>query len=90
MPTAALSPIAIYGTTNGARISPFRTFYADNETDLTGMGVTKEVYSGLVNLLYQATPQLRFGMEYQHSRREIEAGDSGNMDRLQFSTIYAF
>ncbi len=54
------------------------------------MGVTKEVYSGLVNLLYQATPQLRFGMEYQHSRCEIEAGASGNMDRLQFSTIYAF
>jgi len=68
----------------------FSTFYADNETDLTGTGVTKEVYSGLVNLLYQATPQLRFGMEYQHSRREIEAGASGNMDRLQFSTIYAF
>jgi hypothetical protein len=65
-------------------------FSADNDVDLTGQGVTKEVYSGLANLIYQINPKLRMGMEYTYSRRETEAGLSGNMNRLQFSTIYAF
>ncbi len=65
-------------------------FSADNDTDLTGMNVTKSAESAHVNLIYQANPHLRFGLEYQHARREIESGDSGNMNRLQFATIYAF
>jgi len=65
-------------------------FSADNDVDLTGSGVTKEVYSGLANLIYQVNPRLRMGMEYTYSRRETEAGLSGNMNRVQFSTIYAF
>jgi len=65
-------------------------FSADNDINLTGLGVTQEVYSGLANVIYQVNPKLRIGMEYTHSRRETEAGLSGTMDRLQFSTIYAF
>ncbi len=65
-------------------------FRADNETDLTGMGVTKRAESAHVNLIYQANSRLRFGAEYIYGRREIESGASGNMNRLQFSTIYAF
>jgi len=65
-------------------------FSADNDVNLTGMGVTKDVYSGLANLIYQVNPKLRIGMEYTYSHRETEAGLSGNMNRLQFSTIYAF
>jgi len=65
-------------------------FSADNDVNLTGLGVTQEVYSGLANLIYQVNPKLRMGMEYTYSRRETEAGLSGNMNRLQFSTIYAF
>ncbi len=65
-------------------------FRADNDTDLTGMAVTKSAESAHVNLIYQATAHLRFGIEYQYARREIESGASGNMNRLQFSTIYAF
>jgi len=65
-------------------------FSADNDVDLTGLGVTQEVYSGLANLIYQVNPKLRLGMEYTYSRRETEAGQSGNMNRVQFSTIYAF
>jgi len=65
-------------------------FSADNDVDLTGTGVTREVYSGLANVIYQVNPKLRVGMEYTYSRRETEAGLSGNMNRLQFSTIYAF
>jgi hypothetical protein len=65
-------------------------FRADNDTDLTGMGATKSAESAHVNLIYQANRHLRFGLEYQHARREIESGESGNMNRLQFATIYAF
>ena len=65
-------------------------FRADNDTDLTGMNVTQSADSAHVNLIYQATPHLRFGMEYIHARREVESGASGNMNRLQFSTILGF
>ena len=65
-------------------------FRADNDTDLTGMGVTKRAESAHVNLIYQANSRLRFGAEYIYGRREVESGASGNMNRLQFSTIYAF
>ncbi len=65
-------------------------FRADNDTDLTGMGVTKSAESAHANLIYQATPHLRFGMEYIYARREIESGASGNMNRLQFSTVLGF
>lgn len=65
-------------------------FRADNDTDLTGFGVTKAAHSAHVNLIYQATPQLRFGMEYIYGHREIESGAKGNMNRLQFSTILGF
>ncbi len=65
-------------------------FRADNDTDLTGTALTKSAESAHVNLIYQANRHLRFGLEYQHARREIESGESGNMNRLQFATIYAF
>ncbi len=65
-------------------------FRADNDTDLTGMGVTKESGMASVNLIYQATQHLRFGLEYKYARREIESGESGNMNRLQFATILGF
>jgi hypothetical protein len=65
-------------------------FRADNDTELTGMNLTRSAESAHVNLIYQATPQLRFGMEYIHARRELESGADGNMNRLQFSTIFGF
>lgn len=64
--------------------------WIDNDTDLTGFGVTKEAQSAHVNLIYQYNPSLRFGIEYQIARREIESGAQGNMNRVQFSTILAF
>jgi len=65
-------------------------FRADNDTDLAGLNVTESAESAHVNLIYQATPHLRFGMEYIHARRQIESGADGNMNRLQFSTILGF
>lgn len=66
------------------------TFQADNDTNLTGLGVTESASSAHVNLIYQATPHLRFGMEYIYAKREIESGASGNMNRVQFSTVLGF
>jgi len=65
-------------------------FKADNETNLTGFGVTESASSAHVNLIYQATPHLRFGMEYIYAKRELESGASGNMNRVQFSTVLGF
>ena len=62
----------------------------DNDTDLTGMGVTKTASSVHINLLYSPVPKLDFGIEYLRADREIESGDDGNLNRIQFSAKYAF
>lgn len=66
-------------------------FAADNDTALTGTGVTKSVQSASVNLLYSPVPKIIFGAEFRHATREVEAADTdGSLDRLQFSTKYLF
>lgn len=62
----------------------------DNDTDLTGMGVTKTASSMHINLIYSPAPKLDLGMEYMHARRKVENGDDGALNRFQFSAKYAF
>lgn len=62
----------------------------DNDTALTGTGVTKEVYSANVNLVYQPVPKLTLGGEIMFAEREIESGLDGDMTRYIFSAKYAF
>ena len=62
----------------------------DNDTDLTGLGVTKEASSLHFNLIYSPQPKLDFGAEIMYADREIESGTDGNLTRLQFSAKYAF
>jgi len=62
----------------------------DNDTDLTGMGVTKEASSVHVNMIYSPQPKLDFGLELLLADREIESGADGDMTRLQFSAKYAY
>lgn len=62
----------------------------DNETDLTGMGVTKKASSMHINLIFSPVPKLDLGMEYMHARRKVESGDDGALNRFQFSAKYAF
>jgi len=62
----------------------------DNDTDLTGMGVTKNASSMHVNLIYSPQPKLDFGIELLLANREIESGADGDMTRLQFSAKYAY
>jgi hypothetical protein len=66
------------------------TFQADNDTALTGTGVTKSVQSVSANLLYSPTPKLIFGAEFRRAERENEANADGSLDRLQFSSKYLF
>lgn len=65
-------------------------FQADNDTALTGTGVTKSVQSASVNLLYSPVPKITFGGEVRRAEREIESGADGSLDRLQFSAKYLF
>ena len=65
-------------------------FSADNDTDLTGSGVTKQVYSVHLNLLYSPTPKITIGAEYMFAEREIESGADGDLDRFIFSMKYGF
>lgn len=68
----------------------YSVFEADNEVDLTGLGVTKSTSSIRVNAIYSATKALSFGLEYSHAERELENQQDGDMDRLQFSAKYSF
>ncbi len=61
----------------------------DNDTDLTGMGVTKNASSLHVNMIYSPQPKLDFGLELLLADREIESGADGDMTRVQFSAKYA-
>jgi len=62
----------------------------DNDTDLTGMKVTKKASSVHVNLIYNPLPKLDFGIEFMMAERELENGDDGDLTRLQFSAKYAY
>lgn len=65
-------------------------FKADNPVNLTTSGVTDEIYSGHVNLLYSPVPNLTFGGEVMYAKRTLESGLSGDMTRFQFSAQYGF
>jgi len=62
----------------------------DNDTALTGMGVTKKAQSVHVNLIYNPVPKLDFGIEFMYADREVESGADGDLTRIQFSAKYGF
>jgi len=64
--------------------------WIDNDTDLTGVGVSKSVKSGRVNLIYSPRPKLDFGVEFMYGKRKIESGLDGDLTRVQFSAKYAY
>jgi len=65
---------------------------ADNssEIDLSNDDITKSINNINVNLMYSPAPKLTFGAEYQMAERETEAGTSGDLSRLQFTSKWAF
>lgn len=63
---------------------------ADHDTALTGTSATKQAQSVHVNLLYSPVPKITMGAEYIAAERELENGDSGTLNRVQFSARYDF
>ena len=82
--------IVMSGTRTGARMSFISALSINNDTALTGTGVTKDVYSAHVNLVYQPVPKLTLGGEVMFAEREIESGLDGDMTRFILSAKYAF
>jgi len=62
----------------------------DNPVQFTGTGVNESSWSGQINLFYSPTTPLSFGFEYLVAERELESGLSGQLNRFQFTTKYAF
>jgi hypothetical protein len=62
----------------------------DNDVSLTGASATQKTSSMRINLLYSPSKELTFGGEYTSATRELENGQQGDMDRLQFSAMYSF
>lgn len=68
----------------------YSSFSADNDTTLTGTGVTSTVSSAQINLLYSPASKMTFGIGYLQANREIESGLDGDLGRLIFTAKYAF
>lgn len=62
----------------------------DNDTALTGTGVTEDVYSVHANLLYEPVEKMTVGGEIMYAERTLETGESGDMTRVILSAKYAF
>ncbi|RPE80013.1 DcaP family trimeric outer membrane transporter [Vulcaniibacterium tengchongense] len=62
----------------------------DNETALTGLGITKSAQSAHLNLIYSPLPKLDLGAELIWGQRELENGDRGELRRLQTHVKYNF
>jgi len=62
----------------------------DNDTALTGTGVTESVNSYQLNLLYSPVPKVTLGAGILNGTREIESGADGDMQRIIFTAKYAF
>lgn len=57
---------------------------------LATTAVNKSVQSASINLLYSPVPQLTYGGELIFAQRELENGQQGDQQRLQFSVKYGF
>ncbi len=68
----------------------FSTFSVDNDTNLTGQGVTESANSYQVNLMFSPDPKLTIGFGLLNATRDLENGDSGDLQRLLFTAKYAF
>ncbi len=68
----------------------YSTISIDNDTALTGTGVTETATSIRVNLFYSPAPKLSFGTELTQASRELESGADGDMTRLQITAKLGF
>ena len=62
----------------------------DNDTDVTGLGVTRSAQSIHANLIYSPFPKLDLGAELIWGTRDVESGADGDLRRLQTTIKYSF
>jgi hypothetical protein len=62
----------------------------DNDPLLTGLGVTESAQSFHANLIYSPLPKIDIGAELIVGERELENGQSGDLDRLHLHVKYNF
>ena len=67
----------------------YATSTADNP-ESAGLNVNETVTNANINLMYSPTPKLTFGIEYLNAERELESGESGELDRFQFMSKWVF
>ncbi|KLE33663.1 hypothetical protein AAW01_03860 [Aurantiacibacter gangjinensis] len=65
-------------------------FRADNPVLLTSDQVTDESWNAFVNLVWSPATRFDVGLEYMYAERMLEDGRSGNLQKVQLSTRYAF
>jgi len=64
--------------------------YADHDTSAVTTAISKLFASSHLNLMWSPIRKMTLGMEWLHGYRELENGNDGHLDRLQFSAIYKF
>ena len=62
----------------------------DNDPALTGLAVTESARSIHANLIYSPIPKIDIGAELIFGERELENGQSGDLDRLHMHVKYNF
>jgi hypothetical protein len=62
----------------------------DNDTDLTGFGVTERAHSFHANLIYSPFPKLDVGAELIYGERFLEDDREGDLKRLHTHVKYSF
>jgi hypothetical protein len=68
----------------------YSTARSDNDTALTGLGVTKRVQSVHLNLICTPLPKLDVGGEITWAQRTLESGADGELRRLHMHVKYNF
>ena len=63
---------------------------ADNDTDVVGEAVNKRFQSVHANLIWSPVPAVNLGLEYLWGQRELESGEDGDLNRVQFGAQYLF
>ena len=66
------------------------TISIDNNTSLTGTGVTESTTSLRANAIYNVVKNFDLGGEIALADRELESGADGDLTRLQFMAMYKF
>lgn len=64
--------------------------YANQGISIVPSSVDKIFASSNINLMWSPTFKSSIGIEWLHGYRELENGDNGKIDRIQFSAIYKF